>query len=319
MEITDMRAVLLAIALLTAAGASAQDYPSKPIRIISGPGPDIIARVFGKKLGEAIGQPVIIENMPAAGGKVAMETLVKSRADGYTLVNYTSGLVMAEGLNVIPAGTSGEISAVALVAYLPFVLAVPASFPATSLQDLLSLARKTPGQLNYASGGNGTPPHLATELMKAMANVNIVHVPYKGIDQAAVALLGGQVQMLITTLSAVTAQAQAGKLRLLAVTSGQRSRLAPGVPSFIEAGLAGYEMSGWNGFIAPPGLPAPLANRINAEFLRAARESDLQQQLAPLGFEPVLGDYTPERFGEFIRNEANKWSRLVKQVGVKID
>jgi tripartite-type tricarboxylate transporter receptor subunit TctC len=313
------RLALAAACTLCCLAARAQDYPSRPIRIISGPGPDIVARIFGRKFTEAWGQQVIAESLPAAGGKVAAETVAKAAPDGYTLMNGTSSFQVATALGISPVDLSRDLAPVALTNYTPFVLAVPASLPVSSVQELIVLARSRPGQLNYASGGNGTLPHLAAELFKQMARVDIVHVPYKAADQAGAALIGGQVQMMFTAFSVVGPQAKAGKVRPLAMTPLARSKLAPELPTMSEAGLPGYEILGWNGLVAPPGTPAAIASRLNAEVQRALRAPDVAQQFAALGFEAPPADMSADRFGEFMRAEAVKWTRLVKETGVRID
>jgi tripartite-type tricarboxylate transporter receptor subunit TctC len=321
---TMIRAVLIRSALAVCAAALAvpsmgQDYPARPIKIISGPGPDIVARIFGRKLTEAWGQQVIAESLPAAGGKVAADTIARAAPDGYTLMNGTSSFQVATALGISPVDLSKDLTAVALTNYTPFVLAVPASLPVNSVQELIALARAKPGQLNYASGGNGTLPHLAAELFKQMAKLDIVHVPYKAADQAGAALISGQVQMMFTAFSVVGPQAKAGKVRPLAMTPLTRSKLAPELPTLSEAGVPGFEILGWNGLVAPPGTPGALVARINAEVQRALRSPDVVQQFAGLGFEAPPPDMSAEQFAEFMRAEAQKWAKLVKDTGSKID
>ncbi len=309
----------LAVCTASASPSFAQDYPVKPIKIISGPGPDIVARIFGRKFTEAWGQQVIAESLPAAGGKVAADTLAKSAPDGYTLMNGTSSFQVATALGISPIDLSKDVAPVALTNYTPFVLAVPVSVPASSVQELIALARSRPGQLNYASGGNGTLPHLAAELFRQLAHVDIVHVPYKSADQAVAALVGGQVQMMFTGFSVVGSQAKAGKVRLLAMTPPARSKLAPDLPTVAEAGVPGYEIVGWNGLVAPPGTPPAIVAKINAEVPRALRSADVAQQLTTLGFEAPPPDFSPDQFAAFMRREAAKWTKLVKDTGSKID
>ncbi len=311
--------LLIAVGLFLAAAAAAQDYPVKPIRIISGPGPDAVARLFGRRFTEAWGQQVVAESLPAAGGRVAAEAVAKAPPDGYTLLNATSSFLVAAALGVSPVDLGRDTAAVALTNFTPFVLAVPASLPVESVKELVALARARPGQLNYASGGNGTVPHIAAEVFKRLSGTDVVHVPYKSADQAAAAVLASQVQMMFTGYAVVGGQARAGKVRLLAVSAAARSRLAPELPTVAEAGVPGFDLVGWNGLVAPQGTPAAIIARLNAEVHRALQSAEIQQQFLVLGFDPPPAAFGAERFAEFMRADGAKWARLVRETGVKID
>src|SRR5689334_12135150 len=240
-------AMLATVAVVT----HAQDFPLKPVRVIVGPGPDIVARIFGQRFTDVWGQQTIVETRPGGGGTVAAETVAKAQADGYTLLlasaSYTINAVLQPG----PIDLMRDFAAVAFAASSPFLLLVHPSVPARSVQELVALARGKPAQLNYASSGNGTPPHLAGEMFKSMAHVNIVHIPYKNAAPAMVDTISGQVQMMFAILPLGLPHVQAGKVRALGVSSRGRSALVPQLPTIAESGLKDYEVIGWNGFLAP--------------------------------------------------------------------
>lgn len=298
--------------------ASAQDYPTKPIRIIVGPGPDIVARIFGQKFTEAWGQQMIIETRPGGGGTIAAELVAKAAPDGYLLLlasaAYTINAVMQPGsFDLIK-----DFSPVAFCASAPFVLLVHPSLPVRSVQELVALAKSRPGQIYYASSGNGTPPHLAGELFKAMARINIVHVPYKNAAPALIDVVGGQVQMMFAITSIALGQVHAGKVRGLGVSSAQRTPLAPDLPTLAESGLPGYAVTGWNGLLAPAGTPRAVVAKLNAEVSRALKQPDLIQRLSGSSYDPAAVN-TPEQFAEYLRLEIAKWAKIVKESGAKVD
>lgn len=298
--------------------ALAQDYPVKPIRIIVGPGPDIVARIVGQKFTETWGQQVIVETRPGGGGTIAAELVAKSAPDGYLLLlssaSYTINAVLQPG----SFDLMKDFSAVALCATAPFILVAHPSLPVRSVQELIALARSRPGQINYASSGNGTPPHLAGEMFRSMAHVDIVHVPYKNAAPAMIDVVGGQVQLMFGILSITLPQVQAGKVRGLGVTSVQRSPLVPQLPTLAESGLPGYEVIGWNGLLAPAGTPRAIVAKLNAEVLRALKQPDVLQRLRGSGYDPAR-DNSPEQFTDFNRNEIAKWAKVVKESGAKVD
>ena len=307
-----------ALALMAGASACAQDFPARPIRVIVGPGPDIVARILGQKFTEAWGQQVVIDTRPAAGGVIAAEAVAKAAPDGYTLLLSSASYPINAALQIGTTDVIKDFSAVALLASAPFILMVHPSMPVKSMQELVALAKARPGQINYASSGNGTPPHLAAEMFKSAAGINIVHVPYKGAGQAMIDLVGGQVQMAFAIVSAALPQVQAGKVRALAVSSPQPSPLAPDLPTLHDLGLTGFDVKGWNGLVAPAATPRAVVMRINAEAMRALKQPEVVQRLKGAGYD-AAAENTPEQFGDFIKAELAKWTRVVKESGAKVD
>jgi len=298
--------------------AAAQDYPAKPIRVIVGPGPDIVARLFGQKFTDAWGQQVVVETRPGGGGTIAAELVAKAPPDGYTLLLASAAYTINAVLQPGPVDLTRDFSAVALCASAPFILLVHPSMPVHTVKELIALAKARPGQIYYASSGNGTPPHLAGELFKSMAHVNLVHVPYKNAAPALIDVVGGQVQMMFAITSIALGQVQAGKVRGLAVSSAQRSSLAPELPTLAESGLPGFEVIGWNGLLAPAGTAKRVVAKLNAEVARALKQADVVQRLAGAGYDAASGN-TPEQFSDYIKAEIAKWAKLVKETGAKVD
>ena len=313
-----LRAIAAALVFGTCSCASAQEFPVKPIRVIVGPGPDIVARIIGQKFTEAWGQQIVIDPRPAAGGAVAAEAVAKAAPDGYTLLLSSASYPINAALQIGTTDVIKDFSAVALAASAPFILMVHPSLPVKSMAELIALAKKRPGQINYASSGNGTPPHLAAEMFKVAAGITIVHVPYKGAGQAMIDLVGGQVQMAFAIVSAALPQVQAGKVRALGITSLQTSPLAPDLPTLSQLGLTGFDVRGWNGFVAPAGTPRAVVARINAEAMRALKQPEIVQRLKTAGYE-AAAENSPEQFADFIKSELAKWTRVVKESGAKVD
>ena len=314
----DARSVALVSLLVAAASAYAQEYPVRPIRVIVGPGPDIVARIMGQKFTEAWGQQVIIDPRPAAGGAIAADAVAKAAPDGYTLLLSSASYPINAALQIGTTDVIKDFSAVALAASAPFILMVHPALPVRSMRELIALARARPGQINYASSGNGTPPHLAAEMFKSAAGVNIVHVPYKGAGQAMIDLVGGQVQMAFAIVSAALPQVQAGKVRALGVTSPQASPLVPDLPTLNELGLRGFDVKGWNGFVAPAGTPRAIVAKINAEAMRALKQPEVVQRLKGAGYD-AAAENSPEQFADFIKAELAKWTKVVRESGAKVD
>ncbi len=297
----------------------AQEFPTKPIRIIVGPGPDIVARMFGQKFTETWGHQTIVEQRPGGGGTIATEMVAKAPADGYTLLlssaAYTINAVLQPGAYDLVR----DFASIALCATAPFILTVHPSVPAKSVKELIALAKSKPGQLVYSSSGNGTPPHLAGEMFKTMAKVDILHVPYKFATPALVDVISGQVQIMWPIMSISLPQVQSGKLRGLAVSSRERTRLAPQLPTIAESGLPGYEIIGWNGLIAPAKTPGAVVSRLNAEINRQLKAAELVQRLAQSSYDPAGDRNSPEQFTDFVRSEIARFARLVKKSGAKVD
>ena len=310
------------IAALPAIAADAQSYPSKPIRIIvpfpPGGISDVMSRVFGQKFTDAWNQPVIVENRAGAGGNIGTEIVAKSPPDGYTLV---MGSIGTHAVNVslfskLPYDPVRDFAPIALVIEADGLLVLHPSVPVKTVRDLIALARARPGQLVYASAGNGTAAHLAGELFKSMAKIDLVHIPYKGNVPAITDLVGGQSSMLFATLPTVLPLAKAGKLHALAVTGAQRNPAVPDVPTMADT-LPGFEVTNWIALFAPAGTPADIVAKLNAEIMRIMRLPDVQSRLANEGakFTPN----TPNEFAAFVKSEITKWGKVIKDSGARVD
>jgi tripartite-type tricarboxylate transporter receptor subunit TctC len=303
--------------------ACAQAYPVKPIKMIV-PFPaagttDIVARAVGQKLSEALGQQVIIDNRPGAGGNIGSDLVAKAAPDGYTLLMGTVGThaINASLYSKMPFDHVKDFVPITLVAAVPNVLIVNPSVAAKSVQELIALAKAKPGQLSFASSGNGTSIHLSGELFKTMAGVDMVHVPYKGSAPALTDLMGGQVNLMFDNLPSALAHIKAGKLRALAVTSSKRSPALPDVPTISEAGLPGFEASSWFGVFAPAATPKEIIARLSAEIVKVINSAELKERLAAQGAEVVGG--SPEQFAAHIKSETAKWAKVVKASGATVD
>ena len=317
------RAALGALALLLAAGAWAQAYPTKPIRLVV-PFPaagttDILAREVAQRLSVSFGQSVIVDNRPGAAGNIGSDLVAKSAPDGYTLLMGTVGThaINPSLYTKMPYDHVKDFVPIVLVAGVPNVLEVTPSLPVNSVADLIKLAKDKPGQLNFASSGSGTSIHLSGELFKTMAGVDMMHVPYKGSAPAVTDLMGGQVQLMFDNLPSSLAQIKAGKLRAIAVTSAQRAPALPNVPTIAESGLPGFEASSWFGLLAPSGTPAAVVARINADVNQWLQTAEAKEKLLAQGAAPAGG--TPEQFAAHIRAETEKWAKVVKVSGAKVD
>ena len=314
-------AFALALGVFGSTTAAAQSYPAKPVRIVvpfaAGGGTDIVARALGAKLGEALGQTFIVENRAGVAGAIGAEFAAKSAPDGYTLLMGSSGpIVLNPSLQAkLSYDPLRDFTPVALITTMPFLTVVHPSLPVRSVKELIAFAQARPGQLNYASPGSGSSTHLATELFKAMARVDIVHVAYKGVAPATTDLISGQVQMLTGDLNTLTPHVKSGRMRPLAVTGAKRSSVMPDLPTIAEAGVPGYEASGWFGMLAPAGTLPQIVRRLNGEIVNALASEDLRVRLAGLGGEVAGG--TPEQFGDHLRREIAKWSKIIRTLGLK--
>jgi len=280
---------------------------------------DILARALGQKLGERWGQQVVIENRPGAGGNLAAEAVARSAPDGHTwLLGNNSILATNESLySRLAYDPVKDFAPVALVAIQPNILVVHPSLPVFSVQDLIAFAKANPGTLNYASSGSGAAAHLAGELFKAMAGVEMVHVPYKGAQPALTDVIAGQVQLMFATSASVLPYIKAGRLRGLAVTTAHRSASVPDLPTVSEAGLAGFEATTWHGVVVPSGTPAALVGRLNEEINSVLNQKDLRERFAGLGAEVASG--TPRDFADYIAREIPKWSKVVRDSGARAE
>ncbi|MCU0806254.1 MAG: tripartite tricarboxylate transporter substrate binding protein [Burkholderiales bacterium] len=314
----------MALACASAIGADAPAaFPAKPVRLVvpfpPGGSTDIIARVIGQKLSDSLGQQVIVENKPGAGGNIGVEMVARAPADGYTLV---MGHVGTFGSNPalykrLPYDPVKDFAPVTLVAMVPNLLVVQPALPVRSTQELIALARAKPGQLTYGSGGNGSAAHLAAEYFKALAGVDIQHVPYKGTAPALTDLLGGQISMQITGAPPLLPYVKSGKVRVLATASAQRLKILPDVPTIAESGVPGYAATQWYGILAPAATPKPIVEKLNREIVKAINSPDVRARLEAEGAEPVGN--TPAAFAAFIRSELALWAKVVKDSGATID
>lgn len=312
----------LFIALVMSASALAQDYPVKPIRFVvpfppSGSA-DILARLIADKLVVTLGQPLIIENRPGAGGALGADIVAKGAADGHMLLYANTSLAINPSLyKTLPYDTAKAFAPVINMVLIPNFILVAEDVPANSIADLVRLAKANPGKLNYSSPGNGTFPHLAIELFKLHAGINLVHIPYKGAAAALQALVAKEVQVLSNDLLTALPHVKSGRIKALAITGTTRSSAAPDVPTMAEAGLRDYSAVGWQGIMVAAGTPAPVIARLNAEIGRVLADPALRERFASQGLEIVGG--TPQQFGEFIRRDAEKWREAVTASGAKLD
>jgi len=314
--------VVAACAGTLAAGmlqAQTQTYPNKPIRIIVGPGPDVLSRIIGQKFTEAWGQQTVVDQRPGGGGVISAELASKAPADGYTLLMITSSYTINAVLQKTSYDIVRDFSPIALCVMSPYILSVNLAQPARNIQELIALAKAKPGQLNYASAGNGTGPHLAGEMLKNMAKIDLVHIVYKGAAPAMIDLMGGQVQLFFQTGPGSLAQIKAGKIRALAVTSAVRSPQLPELPTMIEAGMPGFEANGWNGLVAPAGTPKALIAKLSAEVTRVMKDTVVLQKITETGWEPVTLGATPEQFAKFISTDIARYAKVIKDTGAKVD
>ncbi len=308
--------------LLATCAGWAQSYPVKPVRILigfaPGGGADIVARGLTPRLVEALGQQIIVDNRPGANGMIAAELAAKAPPDGYTLLvapgNYAFAPAMYAKLTFDMATAFAPVS---LLAETPLLVVVHPSLPVKSISQLIALAKSRPGKLAYASGGIGGSAHLATELFRALTQVDLVHVPYKGTGAAISDLIGGQVQLCICTLPSVLPHVRSGRLRALAVTTTRRTSAAQDIPTVAEAGVAGYEVSQWYGLLAPADTPAPVIERLNAEVAKALKHPDSRSRLQAEGAEPVGS--TPQEFGAFFKAEIAKWTQIMQKAGIRAE
>jgi tripartite-type tricarboxylate transporter receptor subunit TctC len=312
------RGVLAFCLLAFATGAFAQSYPSRPIRFIvpfpPGGGNDIVGRIVAAKLSENLGQQVVVDNRGGAGGTIGSDITAKAPPDGYTLlVNNISLAVNHTLFTRLPYDTLKDLAPVTLIGRQPNIVVIHPALPAKSVRELLALARAKPGELTYGSGGIGTASHLATEMLKLMTKTEMVHVPYKGLGPALTDLMGGRLQLIVSTMASALPPMKAGKLRPLAVTTARRSSFFPELPTMDEAGVKGYEFSTWYGLLVPAGTPRAIVDKVNAETRKALAAPIVMEQFTGQGLEP--GSSTPQEFGAYLRSEVAKWGKVVKASG----
>ncbi|NML48584.1 tripartite tricarboxylate transporter substrate binding protein [Ramlibacter sp. G-1-2-2] len=318
------RAALALLVAACAAGASAQtDYPRQPIRLVvtfpPGGSADAVVRMLVPRLNEKLGQAVIVDNKPGAGGNIGLSLVAKAPADGYTLGVGAAGALSANSslYAQMPFDVQKDFRPVGMLAGIPFVLVGNPAVPAKNAKELIALAKAQPGKFSVAHGGNGTAMHLSTALFAQLAGVKVVEVPYKGSGPAALDALSGQVQLAMVDLPASLQQIKAGKLVAYAVTSPKRLPQLPDVPTMEEAGLGGYDSTGWFGVVAPAGTPPQAIAKVNAALNNALSDPVIQERMRELGVEPEPGK--PEAFGAYIQSETAKWARVIKQGNIKLD
>ena len=318
-----IRVSILLLSFLAFSGAAhAQAYPARSVKIIvpfgvGGPA-DIYARFLGARLGDAMGQPFIVENRPGAGAVVGSDAVAKSAADGYMLLMMSNTHTVNETLiPKKPYELMRDLAPINGVNHSDLLMVLHPSVPANNLKEFLALAKAKPRDLNYASSGPGTPYHMAGELFKAMAGVDIVHVPYKGSDGARTGILGGQVQMMIDAITTMAPNVRAGKLKAMGTTGRTRSTVLPDVPTLAEAGVPGYETGIWLGLMAPMGTPRPVLERLNAEIAKILNAADVKETWSKQGAAPM--SMSIEQFDKFLRDDITKWSGVVKATGMKVD
>jgi len=316
-----VRGVLAVATALLPALATAQAYPTKPVRMVlpfppGGP-TDIVGRALGQKLSEQMGQQVVAENRPGAGGNIGLEMTAKAPPDGYTMVLSSSVVAIAPSLYRKLTHKQSDLAPISLVCEIHNVILVHPSVPARSVKELIALARKSPGRLTFGSGGVGTTTHLTPELIMGLTGTRMVHVPYKGSGLALIGLVGGEVDVLIMAVPAAQAQVKAGKARALAVLGPERASVLPDVPSAKELGIENYVVRLWYGMLAPAGTPANLVNRLNAEIVKAMNAPDLRKRLTEINVAPLTS--TPEEFSAFLRSETPRYAKVVKDAGIQMD
>jgi tripartite-type tricarboxylate transporter receptor subunit TctC len=317
-------AALVLGCLLAVAAAHAQQaaYPTRPVRLIlpfpPGGSTDLLGRTLAEKLGESLGQPVVPENRPGAGGNVGAEQAARAAPDGYTLVLCAPSLAISPSLySRLNYDPLRDLVPIGLVANIPNLFVVHPSVPARSLAELTQYARDNPGKLNFGTGGPGTSNQLAADMFRTLTKTNVVLVPYKGAETAMLALLGGQVQMVVIGPPASASHVRSGKLRALAVLGKERYAGLPDVPTAAESGMPEFEVDTWYGVLAPAGVPREIVARLNAELTRIIQSKDMRDRLATMGIEPLTS--TPGEFGEFFKAEVAKWAKVVKESGAKVE
>lgn len=309
----------LAACFIHANIAAAQPYPSKSIRIIvpqsAGGSTDLVARPLAQKLGEALGQSVVVDNRPGAGSVIGTDLVAKAAPDGYTLLAVAASVTMSPSLYKLPYDPVRDLAPISLLSSLPNILVVHPSLPVKSVKELIAFAKARPGQLNFGSSGVATGTHLSMELLMYLTGIKLVHIPYKGGSLNVNALLGGETQVNFSTISTALPFVRSGRLRALAVSTAKRAAAAPEVPTVAEAGVKGYAYSSWIGLLAPAKTPQPIIARLNAESVKAVQTPEMKAILATEGSEPVGN--SPDEFDTIMKTEVARWMKVVKAAGIK--
>jgi len=313
-------AILLLIAICAAtarpapARAQAEDFPGRPVRIVVGPSPDVFSRIIAEHLQEAWKQPVVVESRPGGGGKIAVAAVTGAKPDGHTLLFATPTFTLATAMRLATYDFVKDFEPAALMGLIAYALVVHPSVPANSVAELVALAKRKPGEINCASAGFGTVPHLACETFNTLAGAQVVHVPFKDVNSAMMGVVGDHVQMFVAVSTVARQQIAAGTVRGLAVTTAQPSKLLPQLPTLAESGFPSFVMSGWGGLMAPAGTPRPIVDKINAEVQRAVARPEIAAKLLGVGMEPPPA-MPPDGVGGFIRDDIARWTGLVDAVG----
>ena len=310
---------ILTTVVLTCAASSAYAYPVKPVRMVvaqaAGGNADLVARAVAMKMGEALKQQFVVDNRPGGAGVIGAETVARAVPDGYTLLLASSAFGVNPSLTKLPYDPINGFAPITLVAFAPNLLVVHPAVPVKTVKDLIELAKAKPGQLNFGSSGSGGSPHLAGELFKYLAKVDMVHVPYKGAAPAIVDLVAGQIQLSFASMPSAIGQMRSGKLRGIAVTSAKRSAAVPELPTIAESGLPDFETAAWQGMFGPAKLAPNIVTLLNREASRAVHSPDVRDRLAVEGGEPVGN--SPTEFAAYVKREINRWSTVVKATGMK--
>jgi tripartite-type tricarboxylate transporter receptor subunit TctC len=314
--------VVYVLGMMTPGFAVAQAYPSKPVRVVipwpPGGSNDVVGRIVMQKIGESLGQQFVVDNRPGASGAIGSEPVAKAPPDGYTImVHSTTHLGNGHLYKKLPYDTLKDFAPVGMLAAQPGALTVHPSLPAKSVKDFIALARAQPGQINYSSSGNGSAPHLSMALLTSMAGIDLVHIPYKGGAPQVTALVAGETQASLATISTVIVHVKSGRLRALGVSSAKRSALLPEAPTIAESGVPGYEMNPWIAVYAPANTPRAIIDRLNGEILKALKLPDVAQSLTNQALDPWPS--TPEEFGARIKVDYEKYGKLIKLTGAKVD
>jgi len=320
LHVTSRVATAATVLLFTVNPTIAQTYPDKPIRMVlpfpPGGGTDSLARVILPKMSQTLGQPIVIDNRPGAGGIVAAEIVAKSAPDGYTLfMGSSTGITAAPSLYKLAYDPIKDFAPITQFATASFILTVHPSLPVTTISQLVALARAKPGSLNYASGGIGSPLHLSAELFKSRAGINIVHVPYKGGAPALTDLIGGQIQLLWLSIPSVLPHVKAGRIRAIAVSTQKRSASVPEVPTVAESGYPGFDYANWNAFFAPAKTPPAHIRKINGQIVKALNVPDIAQRLIAQGADPAPG--SPEDLARYMRVDHERWKKVISSAGIR--
>jgi tripartite-type tricarboxylate transporter receptor subunit TctC len=307
---------------LATAPVAAQSYPVRPVRVIvpfpPGSGADITTRIVAPRLSEALGQQLVVENRAGAAGNIGAEVAARAAPDGYTLLAAPASIAISQTLyRKLPFDLVRDFQPIAMLASVPFILVVHPSLPAKNVKDLVALAKSRPGQINYASTGSGSSPHLTAEMLKLQAGIDVVHVPYKGTPLAVTDLLTGQVSFMFANALSVLPQVSGGRLRALGITSAKRSATTPQLPTMIESGLPGFESGTWYALLAPAGTPPSVIERLHAASIKIITNPDIQSRLRSMGGEPAT--LSPQQTTAFLKAEYERWGRVIREAGIKAE